>query len=254
MNSIIIKNFYRKLRLLLLSIGSQKKCPICNFSFFSFLAAGSKGYPLKKYKVDGAGYRKNVICPSCGSSDRSRLLYLFLTNLKSTTLDQNIKLLHIAPDTEFPSFFKSRKNINYYNGDIDKNLADLEIDITKTNFENNFFDVIICNHVLEQIENDFIALQEIFRVLKRGGFAILQSPISRVLRETYENKSLRTPDDYLREYGQSDMRRIYGQDYQSRLESVGFKVNVYRPDSFLSYDLIKRYGISLHENIYIGSK
>ena len=75
-----------------------------------------------------------------------------------------------------------------------------------------------------------------------------------MLRETYENKSLRTPDDYFREYGQSDMRRIYGQDYQSRLESIGFKVNVYRPDSFLSYDLIKRYGISLHENIYIGSK
>jgi len=254
MNILSLKNYYRKIRLWLLSISSQKQCPICKTSFLIFLPAGSKGYALKKYQVDGAGYRKNVICPSCNSSDRSRLLYLFLIKMRASILNKNIRLLHIAPDTEFPSFFKNKKNINYYNGDLDKNLADLEIDITKIDFDQNFFDVIICNHVLEQLDDDFIALKELFRVLKKDGFAILQSPISRTLETTYENKSLSTADDYLREYGQPDMRRIFGQDYQNRLESVGFKVDIYKPDTFLSYDLISRHGINLNENIYIGTK
>ena len=254
MNIAFLKNFYRKIRLYILSIGSQKLCPICNKSFCMFLSAGSRSTALKDNEVIGAGYRNNVICPSCYSSDRSRLLYLFLIEMKATTLNQDIRLLHIAPDTEFPSFFKNKKNIKYYSGDLDKNLADLEIDVTKLDFDDSFFDAIICNHVLEQIDDDFIALKEIFRVLKKNGFAILQSPISRILETTYENKNLATLEDYQREYGQSDMRRIYGKDYQNRLESIGFNVDIYKPSSFLSPDLICRYGINLHENIYIGIK
>ena len=174
--------------------------------------------------------------------------------MRATILNKNIRLLHIAPDTEFPSFFKERHNIDYYNGDLDNNFADLKIDITKIEYNQNFFDVIICNHVLEQIDDDFIALKELFRVLRKDGLAILQSPISKTLETTYENKNLSTAKNYQRAYGQSDMRRIYGQDYQSRLESVGFRVKIYQPNTFLSSELIGIHGINSNEKIFIGIK
>jgi ubiquinone/menaquinone biosynthesis C-methylase UbiE len=36
-------------------------------------------------------------------------------------------------------------------------------------FEDNQYDVILCNHVLEHIPDDTKAMQELYRVLKPGG-------------------------------------------------------------------------------------
>jgi SAM-dependent methyltransferase len=252
--SRLLKSIYRNVRFVIYSLGKQKKCPICNASFIKFLSAGSKSHALVKYQVDGAGYRENVTCLSCSSSDRSRLLYLFLTLKHESLLNSPINLLHVASDTEFPSFFKSKKNISYFNGDLDKNLGDLELDITAMSFESNFFDLIICNHVIEQIEDELSATKELFRVLKKNGFAILQAPVSRVRNETYEDLNLNTPEQYESAYGQKDMRRMYGQDYKKRLELAGFMMQELKPNNFLSMELITRHGINPNENIFIGYK
>ena len=43
-------------------------------------------------------------------------------------------------------------------------------------FEKNYFDVILCNHVLEHVDNDILALKEIKKVLKKNGFGIVTVP------------------------------------------------------------------------------
>ncbi|MEG3066539.1 methyltransferase domain-containing protein [Acetomicrobium sp.] len=116
----------------------------------------------------------------------------------------------------------------------------------------NQFDCIICYHVLEHIPDDQMAMKEIFRVLKPGGWAILQVPILR--DKTFEDPSVITPEDRERVFGQRDHVRIYGLDYKDRLEQAGFSVKVDDYVKQLSSDVIERYGLMKDENIYFCSK
>ena len=115
------------------------------------------------------------------------------------------------------------------------------------NFEDNFFDVVICSHVLEHIVYDRKAMSELFRVLKSGGEAILQVPISKYNKETFEIFSITFPREREKYFGQRDHVRIYGKDYKKRLESVGFKVEIYYIKKDLSIQDIKKYGLNKEE-------
>ena len=101
--------------------------------------------------------------------------------------------------------------------------CDIRLDIADMNFEDNFFDVIICSHVLEHVKDDQKAMHELFRVLKPKGIAILQVPISKTARETFEDFSITTPEGREKYFGQKDHVRIYGKNYKERLNSVHFK-------------------------------
>ena len=91
------------------------------------------------------------------------------------------------------------------------------MDITDIKQPDNSYDVIICSHVLEHIENDRKAMKELYLILKEGGFAILQVPISYSLEKTFEDNSIDTPDGREFAFGQNDHVRIYGPDYTVRL-------------------------------------
>ena len=133
-------------------------------------------------------------------------------------------------------------------------LASITMDITQINFEGDYFDVILCNHVLEHIVEDIKAMSELFRVLKKGGFAILQVPISFQNKNTLEDKSILNPDERRKVFGQSDHVRIYGMDYVSRLESVGFIVEVFDFTSEISNDMLKKYSLISEERIFVCKK
>ena len=114
------------------------------------------------------------LCPRCHSSGRERLIYWYIVNRTNILRSQEtIKLLHIAPEKSLQKVLKTSLKIKYINGDLNPLVADREIDITNINFENNYFDFIVCNHVLEHIQDDRKATNELFRVLKPGGEAIL---------------------------------------------------------------------------------
>lgn len=67
-------------------------------------------------------------------------------------------------------------------------------------------------------------MRELYRVLRTGGWAILQVP---VLRETtFEDPAATSPAERLRLFGQEDHVRVYGKDYRTRLVSAGFHVTV----------------------------
>jgi predicted SAM-dependent methyltransferase len=137
----------------------------------------------------------------------------------------------------------------YYSKDI------AIIDITKLTFEDNTYDVILCNHVLEHIIDDHLAMSELYRILKPGGWAILQVPISMALEETYENAKITEVKDREEHFGQFDHVRIYGKDYTSKLEKAGFKVEAISPYSQWNESaMLNKYAVNKNETLFIAHK
>ncbi len=128
----------------------------------------------------------------------------------------------------------------------------VRMDITDIQFPENSFDAIICNHVLEHVIDDYKAMTELHRVLKPGGWAILQVPISLSLDKTYEDFSITTARGREEAFGQDDHVRIYAKDYASRLEQAGFKVNVFNWDAVAGSfgGSSNKYGLNEDEQIY----
>lgn len=233
--------------------GNSYQCNFCTNSFGAFLTDGEKHEILEKHKVLSGGLRTNSRCPNCGSKDRDRLIRFFIerkTNLTSAPHS----LLHFAPEPSLKSWFNTLLFKQYSNVDLNPLAADEVMDITKITLPNNSQDAIICNHVLEHIPDDALAMQELHRVLKPNGWAILQVPISLTLKDTYENWDVTSPSDKEIHFGQCDHVRIYGQDYITRLQNAGFKVHEIEPISFLSQEEIELYAILPEEVIYYCTK
>ena len=217
--------------------GNNVLCPICEFKFKKFLPYGRQ-------------IRENALCPNCLSLERHRLLFLFLKN-KKNLFNKKIDLLHIAPEQCFIKTFNNCNNINYVTGDLYSPLAKIKMDIHKMPFKDNSFDVILCNHVLEHVDDDKKAMREINRVMKKDGFAILQVPFYNPIPEkTLEDKFIKSPSEREKLYGQDDHKRKYGKDYDKRIISQGMKVNKSKfIDSFTKKEK-GLYGLQENETIY----
>ena len=150
--------------------------------------------------IDGSSYRKflpygyqnlrqNALCPGTLSLERHRLLWLYLDR-KTTFLTDSIRVLHIAPEQVFYKKFKSFSHWDYTTSDLHSPLADVKADICALPFEDNSYDFILCNHVLEHIPNDLKAMEELYRVLKPGGTAILQVPLEEGRENTFEDDAI----------------------------------------------------------------
>lgn len=238
--------------------GNNYYCPFCKNSFIKFRPGGVILPSLHDKKIIGSGYRQNNVCPRCNSLDRDRLIYVFLAQ-KTNIFTAPIKILHVAPEGCIRAMLTELPNITYLSGlkyhqGFYYEKKSTILDITNLTFDDESFDVIICNHVLEHISDDLKAISELYRVLKPGGWAILQVPISKILNETFEDPNVKTPEERERVYGQSDHMRIYGQDYPARLEKSGFIVkrqNPYRDKWPLELD---KYAINPDEDLFIAYK
>jgi SAM-dependent methyltransferase len=242
-----------------LYFGNKIYCPLCGHSFRKMIPGGFNLEVNQRLKVIGAGRRKNVVCPACASSDRDRLLFAYFEN-NQNLLTSETRVLHIAPEPELSRYLSRKVNSYYVSGMkyhegfyYSRNVV--LFDILQLPFENNAFGLVVCNHVLEHIENEKLALSEIMRVLKPGGSAILQVPWSPLLDTTYENSSVSTKADREKYFGQFDHVRLYGKDYPNRLQLAGFEVNV---SSFAKSNLTKddavKIAINPDEIIFVASK
>ena len=185
------------------------------------------GKSFRKFLPYGYGkQRENALSPSTLSLERHRLMWLFLkdeTNFFTST--KKLKVLHIAPEQCFLDLFRKQKNLDYITSDLESPIADVKADICDLPFQENEFDVVFCNHVLEHIPNDTKAIQELFRVMKKGGFGIFQIPQDLSREKTFEDDSITDKKQRAKIFGQYDHVRIYGRDYFNKLRSVGFKVD-----------------------------
>ncbi len=207
------------------------------------------GKHFKTFLPYGYGnQRNNVLSPSTLSLERHRLLWLYLKN-ETDFFSKPYKVLHFAPEQCFLKRFKRLKHINYTTTDLESPIADVKADICNLPFEDNSYDIIFCNHVLEHIPDDTKAMQELFRVLKPHGMAILQIPQDLSRATTFEDDSITDKKERAKIFGQYDHVRIYGRDYFDKLRHIGFKVDEIDYTKHLSETEVEQYCLAKGEII-----
>ncbi|AVI51276.1 SAM-dependent methyltransferase [Pukyongia salina] len=214
--------------------------------------------------IDGNSYRKflpygyekvreNVLAPGTLSLERHRLCWLYLQN-ETDLFTQPQKLLHFAPEQAFLKRFRKIKHLDYTTTDLNSPIADVKADICNLPFDDNSFNFIICNHVLEHIPEDMKAMKELYRVLAPGGTAILQVPYDRDRNTTFEDDSITDPKERARIFGQYDHVRVYGMDYFEKLEATGFIVEARDYTSSFTDEQIDRYRLAKGELLPVCKK
>jgi len=222
-----------------LNRGNDVNCPVCDHSYKKFLPYGRIA-------------RENALCPNCLALERHRLMWLFLQK-KTDFFISKLRVLHIAPEHCFINRFESLQNLDYITADLESPLAKIKMDVHKIPFEDNSFDVVFCNHVMEHVEDDLLACTEINRVLKKDGWGIIQSPVYDI-KETLEDKSITDPEDRERVFGQRDHVRKYGKDYAERLRRSGINIEENLFVKELKAEDIKKYSLPEKEIIFLCKK
>lgn len=197
--------------------------------------------------------RNNVLSPSTLSLERHRLLWLYLKN-ETDFFSAKQKVLHFAPEQCFLKRFRSLKNIDYTTTDLESPIADVKADICNLPFGDDSYDVILCNHVLEHIPDDTKAMQELYRVMKPGGYGVFQIPQDLSREKTFEDDSITDKDERAKIFGQYDHVRVYGRDYFDKLRSIGFQVEEVDYTAQLSEENVVKYCLAKGEIIPVVYK
>lgn len=221
--------------------GNEVECPVCGSQFARFMPYGR------------TNPRNNALCPSCLALERHRLMWVYLQE-KTNFFQAPLKVLHVAPEHCFIHRFEAMNNLDYITADIESPLAKVKMDIHAIPFEANTFDVAFCNHVMEHVDNDIQAMSELHRVLKPNGWAIIQSPMDVSRSTTLEDPAITSEADREKHYWQKDHVRLYGQDYQNRLEKVGFQVKADKFVQELDKQLVSKFALPAEEVIYFCKK
>ncbi len=231
---------------------SKYTCPFCRQNFQRFLP-----WP-DQFDFAGATYemwnKETAICPICHSLDRERLFRHYIEK-KTELLTRPHNILHVAPEPNLRRWLRQFPHIRCTFGQLEAMDDEIEqMDITCIPYPENCFDAIICSHVLEHIPNDTLAMKELYRVLKPGGWGILQVPIALNLEQTREDETVTTPEARLAVFGQSDHVRLYAKDYVDRLQAAGFSVSLFNMAGAYGIGEAEKYGLSQSDNLYVVTK
>lgn len=237
-----LKNIFKKIRSMLYGIifsGDDRICPLC-------------GHRYRKFGKGGVEKREDAQCMNCGSLERHRFLWLYLKEKLQIDLIDNLSILHFAPERYLEQKLRTISKF-YLTADLEGKSVDVKMDIAKIPFENNSFNLILCSHVLEHVDDDRKALKELLRILRLNGTALIIIPVER--KNTYEDPSIKDPEERQKVFGQKDHVRIYGEDFIERITEAGFSVNNYQSkDLFSECDQIK-YGIKIEsDRLYVCKK
>ena len=229
----------------LLYVGRGRECPVCGTKRRKFLPYG--------YVVS----RDNALCPNCLSLERHRLLWLWLQR-ESNLFEKRPRLLHVAPEVCLMRHLRRTyagggNEADYVTADLESPLADLHFDIQQIPLEDESFDVVFCNHIMEHVEDDLRAMRELYRVMRRGGWGVILSPVELDRATTFEDDSITDEAERTRIFGQYDHRRVYGRDYADRLREAGFEVEDLDYAATLAPDERTRFALP-SDHLYIVRK
>ena len=211
---------------------------------------------FKQFAPFGNDRRQNAWCPNCESLERHRLLWMYFEN-KTNLYSDKVRVLHIAPETVFFHKFKKQKNIDYFPVDIFPHLypkGTTYLDILDNEIPDNSFDVIICNHVFQYIEDDQKAMTNILKLMPPGGWGIMQVPINTKATQTFEDSSVTDPLERERIFGLKEHVRYYSYDYADKLRSAGFDVTVDDFTASFTDEEIFKYGFFKGDAVYYVEK
>ncbi len=126
--------------------------------------------------------------------------------LKPYLISDNLKILDIGSDVGIStiSFAKLLPNYEFIGIELGKNgvrkakelknklnvdNVDFIVgDATMTNFDDDSFDIIICEQVIEHVRNQNGLIKEIFRILKKSGVLLISAPNKLFFWEPHINK------------------------------------------------------------------
>lgn len=211
----------------------KRECPVCKY----------KGY----FTGRGAPLRFDAVCRSCGSLERHRQHFLLVC--KNPSWIDGARLLHFGAEPCFVPEYSERTSL-YVRADLFAGPGETRVDIQKMQFADDSFDTIICHQIMEHIPDDQAAMRELFRVICPNGVVIFSTPIVHNWDKTYTNPSVTTDAERDLHFGQRDHLRVYGRDFRSLIERVGFDVSeniAFEPD-------VSRYGLVRGDIIYIAKK
>lgn len=234
---------------------SRKHCVVCDQSVGDFLSysGGWSAVPLLIRALDVVGSDPDHFeCPRCGAHDRERhlLLYMKVTGLLDGLSGKDI--LHVAPERHLAPAIAEARPRTYLKGDLHPTAQDVKrIDLMAISCGAESFDLVIANHVLEHVADDRVAVQEIFRVLRPGGHAILQTPFSAMLHHTWSDPGIDTDIGRLHAYGQEDHVRLFGRDIFARFAESGLVPCIAAHEDLLAdFDAV-RYGVNPREPFFL---
>ncbi len=215
----------REIRLCLIKCESRIKgnklpyyCPCCDTRLRKFIDGKYTGKPLMYNPARYVGIDQNVICPVCNALPRHRILVSWMSKNKDLLIDK--KILYFAPEKSVQKWL-GKNGISLTTADL-YNDADLKLDIEDTGLNDKAYDVIVCNHVLEHVNDYKKALNELYRILNEDGMLIISFPVDTSLSTISEDANIVSAADCLEHFGQHDHRRIFGSDSKELLESFGF--------------------------------
>ena len=138
--------------------GRGRVCPLCGVRRRRFLPYG--------YVTP----REDALCPRCLALERHRLLWLYLER-ETRLAEERPRLLHVAPEAALMRRFRRLYGDvpdRYVTADLESPLADLHFDIQHIPLADASFDAVICNHIMEHVEDDRQAMRELYRILRAG--------------------------------------------------------------------------------------
>jgi SAM-dependent methyltransferase len=213
--------------------GSNVFCSICERSYRKFILLDNN---------------RDLLCPGCGSLPRYRLLNVLLKKKHNLQQDK-LNILHFSPAKSLKRKLKNFKNLNYITCNYNTSSEDKDINITSINEPSHYFDMVICFHVLEHINEDLLAMDELYRILKTNGVAYIQTPFKE--GDIYENASITSAEDRVKHFGQDDHVRVYSiQGLSARLKHAGFNVNTLKATEICDQSMITHYGIIEEDVIF----
>lgn len=239
-----------------LPFNQQHECNFCNSKIRYFLPFGGgwKNQPQLMVTLNCIGSDvDNFSCPVCGAHDRERHLRMFIDKLNIKM--QNASLLHFAPERMLSKYISDQKPSLYVKADLFPSSDDIvKINMLDIPYKENYFDFVIANHVLEHVNDFSKALSELHRVLKIGGYAILQTPYSNQLHHTLEDQGINTDKMRLEVYGQEDHVRLFGTDIFKLISDAGFVPHIARHVDVLSEMDSNYWGVNILEPLFLFEK
>lgn len=215
------------------TIGETRgRCPICGYEG-RFVNAGTPAV------IDAK-------CPACDATPRHRLLKLVLD--REVLIRPGSDVLHFAAERFMGPVIRATNPGSYVTADL-KPGFDRRLNIEKLDLDDKSFDVVICSHVLEHVD-DKAALSEMHRVLRNGGKAILMVPIIEGWDETYEDCTVADYRQRKLHFGGGTHVRYYGRDFRDRVKASGFVLAEYT----MTPEEAMRYRLQRGERVFVASR
>ena len=137
---------------------------------------GQYGHPYTADDYETMSWR-TYSCLTCESTDRDRLYALYVERFLATRSGRT-RVLEIAPGAALGPFIRKQPGVDYRSADLFAEGVDDVIDVHDMGiYPDESYDLFVCSHVLEHVDDDRKVMREFRRILAGDGRGILMVPI-----------------------------------------------------------------------------